>query len=99
MSENAEISFDLVMEEEMSFVEGAFRLEGADWQVFTFCRHPGDQIEVNVHAIWASGATGVTVRVPKEKKLHRAIVLEILSAALGVRAWREVRGPDSMTLR
>lgn len=29
----AEISFDLKMEDNMSFVEGTYRLEGGEWQV------------------------------------------------------------------
>lgn len=29
----AEISYDLVMDDDMSFVEGTYRLPGGDWQV------------------------------------------------------------------
>ena len=36
----AQISFDLVMEDSMSFVEGTYRLPGRDWQVFIFGRDP-----------------------------------------------------------
>ena len=30
---HAEISYDLVMDDDMSFVEGTYRLLGGDWQV------------------------------------------------------------------
>jgi hypothetical protein len=30
----AEITFDLVMDEDMGFVEGCYRLDGGEWKVF-----------------------------------------------------------------
>jgi hypothetical protein len=30
----AEISYDLVMDDDMGFVKGTYRLPGGDWQVF-----------------------------------------------------------------
>jgi hypothetical protein len=95
----AEISFDLKMEENMSFVEGTFRLSAQEWQVFIFTRRPIAHPVVNAHAKWDSGVTGVQVQFPRSERLNKDSVLEILAATLGVNEWREVRGPDSIQLR
>ena len=95
----AEISYDLVMEEEMAFVEGAFRLLGGAWQVFIFTRLNAADRPIWRHDQWESGATGVVVTFPSERALNKAAVEAVLSEALGVAEWVEVRGPDSMQLR
>lgn len=95
-----EISFDLVMEEEMAFVEGTYRLPGEDWQVFIF--GPDSRVRepvVRTGGRWASGVTGVFVAWPAGMTLNKAVVLRMLSEALGVAEWVEVSGPDSMELR
>jgi hypothetical protein len=96
----AEITFDLVMEEDMSFVEGCYKLDGGPWQVFIFAS-PGrrDIVEVRTNLTWSSGVTGLNAFVPKDVKLNKSTVLEVLSDALGVTEWVEVRGPDSIVLR
>jgi hypothetical protein len=95
----AEISFDLRMEEEMSFVEGTYRLPKGDWQVFVFSRRPILQPMVNIHAIWESGVTGISVQYPKDKRLNKSVVMEVLANSLGITEWQETHGPDSMALR
>lgn len=98
MITNAEISFDLVMEDDMSFVEGSYRLPGRDWEVFVFSRYDGIKSEVET-AVKLGGATGVVVRLPRNEKLNKSIVRHTLSESLGVVDWREIPGPDSMHLR
>lgn len=39
----AEITFDLVMTEDMAFVESCYRLAGGVWQVFMFRRYNGTE--------------------------------------------------------
>jgi hypothetical protein len=95
----AEISFDLIMEDDMSFVEGTYRLPGGEWQVFIFSRKAISKPEINVHSKWVSGVTGVVIQYPEFHKLDKSVVLQILSSALGVTEWQEVRGPDSINLR
>jgi hypothetical protein len=95
----AEISFDLKMEDEMSFVEGVYRLPGSEWQVFAFTRRAIDAPEIQCDAKWESGVTGTVVRYPRSSRLNRAVVLRILSECLAVSEWREVQGPDSIKLR
>jgi hypothetical protein len=95
-----EISFDLVMNDNMPFVEGTFRLPGQEWQVFIF--GPDTTVvapEVNPRARWESGVTGVFVKWPESLRLHKAVILQILSEHLGITKWNEVHGPDSMGLR
>jgi hypothetical protein len=96
----AQISFDLVMEDNMSFVEGTYRLPERDWQVFIF--GPDDRVThpvVRTDGHWESGVTGVHVSWPPGAPLNKGVVLRLLSEQLGVTEWDEVRGPDSMMLR
>jgi hypothetical protein len=96
----AEISFDLVMEDNMPFVEGCYRLEGHAWEVFTFIKSGGyHQPGIRKHVTWASGVTGINVVVPDDARLDKPSVLAALSDAFAVTEWSEVRGPDSMNLR
>lgn len=96
----AEISYDLVMEDDMSFVEGTYRLPGGDWQVLivsAFGRDvPAPQI---VPQQWESGVSGVLVRLPRADRINSATVEQVLSEALGVSEWVRIHGPDSMQLR
>ena len=94
----AEISYDLVMGEDMAFVEGAYRLPGGDWQIVVVSRYDGQE-PVVLPQRWESGAFGVLVQFPRSVPLNRATVERVLSAALGVREWVLVRGPDSMQFR
>jgi hypothetical protein len=94
----AEISYDLVMDDDMLFVEGAFRLEGSHWQVVIVSRCDVDEPQV-VPQRWENGVTGVFIRYPRADRLNRTRVERLLSVVLGVSEWVEVRGPDSMQLR
>jgi hypothetical protein len=96
----AEISYDLVMEDDMDFVEGTYRLPGREWQVFIFGPDASaSRPEVSACGKWQSGVTGVFVKCPPALRLNKGVVLAILSEALGVTQWEEVRGPDSIQLR
>lgn len=95
----AEISYDLVMEDEMSFVEGTYRLPGGEWQVFIFIPWQGSNAVVWTRSEWESGVTGLVVRFPGKVPLNKVVVESVLSEALGVSEWIEIRGPDSMRLR
>ena len=94
----AEISYDLLMNDDMAFVEGTLRLSGDRWQVFIFSRFPVEKAEITL-ALWGSGVSGISVRFPVSQKLNKTVVEQVLSEALGVTEWIEVRGPDSMQLR
>jgi hypothetical protein len=93
-----EISYDLVMVEEMAFVEGTFRVADGDWQVLIFAHDPVEQPEVTLGQ-WASGVKGIFVRLPLSTRLNRQVVEKLMSDQFGVEQWNEVCGPDSMQLR
>lgn len=96
---NGEISYDLIMEDEMDFVEGTFRFQGEDWKVFVFIR---DRTMAGVtwkEAKWSSGVAGIVFRVGPIERLNSQIVEVLLSEATGITSWQRVHGPDSMELR
>jgi len=96
----AEITFDLVMDENMPFVEGCYRLHNDIWHVFMFRKSRGvEPVGVKKNLVWDSGVTGINVIVPDDTALNKSTVIQTLSDALGVTEWLEVRGPDSMQLR
>jgi hypothetical protein len=96
----AEISYDLVLDEDMGFLEGTYRLPGGDWQV-VIVPPPhktvaGSSVEP---AEWHSGVTGMIVRLAHGERVNAFAVERALGAALGVSVWVRVRGPDSIVLR
>jgi hypothetical protein len=95
----AEISFDLVMEDVMSFVEGTYRLPGGDWRVFIFGPDSSVTSPEAKAGKYANGVAGVFVGWPESLTLNKVAVLRTLSELLDVTEWTEVRGPDSMDLR
>ena len=94
-----EISYDLVMEADMAFVEGCYRLPGQDWRVFVFSRFRPVGEPVWRTSTWESGVTGVVVDYPRDGLLDRQAVAAVMARATGVTGWVEVRGPVSMRLR
>ena len=46
-----------------------------------------------------SGIAGIDVWFPKDRILNKSAVIKVLSDALGVTEWSEVRGPDSLQLK
>ena len=97
-----EFSFDIVMSDDMNYIEGTYRLPGRFWEVMIFrkddvpaLRHRPNQPPFE----WPSGVTGTVFLVPRAAKLDREYVRSALGAAFGVGEWVEVAGPDSMVLR
>ena len=93
-----QISYDLVMDEDMDFVEGTYRIDGSDWCVFIFSKRPRAVPTWNA-STWDSGVWGIVVQVPLGTRLNMTSVESILSHVLGVGTWKRIRGPDSMQLR
>jgi hypothetical protein len=94
----AEISYDLVMVDGMAFVEGSYRLPGADWQVVIVSRRDVSEPEV-ISQVWDSGVAGSFIRFPRRRPLNKAAIEGVFSAPLNVSEWVQDRGPDSMQLR
>ena len=95
-----EITYDLVMDDDMPFVEGCYRLDDGVWKVFIFSKSEGlREVGVRKDVVWKSGVTGLTIVVSDDTILNKETVLKALSDALGVTEWSEVRGPDSIQIR
>lgn len=95
---NGEISYDLVMEDDMGFVEGAYRIGGCDWQILVISKRPVDKLFWKP-CTWDNGVSGIIVHFPERMRLNTASTEEIMSDILGVGIWSRVKGPDSMQLR
>jgi hypothetical protein len=95
---NGEISYDLVMEEDMDFVEGSYRIGGCEWQVVSFSKRQVESPSWKT-CTWDSGASGIEVHVPLKMRLNAPTLESLLSEILGVEVWERVRGPNSMQLR
>jgi hypothetical protein len=94
----AEISYDLVMGDDMDFAEGCYRLPGKTWEVFTATKRKIADAQYRSFQ-WDSGVSGILLHVPEATRLNKTLVEELLSSALGVAGWREVKGPDSIMIR
>ena len=93
-----EISYDLVMDTDNSFVEGSYRVGEGAWQVFIASKRDVTEADIKP-STWDSGVTGVVIKLPRGACLDKALVERLLSDRLDVAQWVEVRGPDSISLR
>ena len=97
-----EFSFDLIMNDDMPFVEGTYRLPGRFWEVMIFKKRDMPALQHRPNRPpdeWRSGITGIIIDVPRHDKLDRQYVRNALVIAFGCCDWVEVSGPDSMILR
>jgi len=94
----SEISYDLVMHDDIDFVEGCFRLRGGDWQVFIFSKRITPAVTWKM-SIWQNKTKGVVFQVPASIRLNKEKVEALLSRVFGVAERSEVRGPNSIVLR
>jgi hypothetical protein len=104
LGKQPEISFDTVLEEQNTYVEGSYRLPGTFWQVVVFRK--GDVPDVQHEPSrwkkptpWEQETTGIVITIPQEAKVDRDCLLRAISQATGCGGWVEVSGPDSMNLR
>ena len=95
---NGEISYDLVMDDDMAFCEGCYRIGGGVWDVAIFSKRPIETYSWQA-GTWKSGVSGIVVLVPLTMRLNMTTIEGLLSGILGVGTWERVRGPDSMELR
>ena len=93
-----DISYDLVMKDDMDFVEGTYRIGDDEWHVVIASKAPITEVQVS-KSEWESGVKGTVIRLPRCARLNKKTLEEIMSRWFGVKTWQEVRGPDSMQLR
>jgi hypothetical protein len=100
-----EITFDIVVPTEgVNNVEGCYRINGGNWQVYylTNWRHrasPTSAAIIESNALFQSGISGVSGVVPGDWTLNKRRIKEILAEAVGVDGWIEVTGPNSQILK
>jgi hypothetical protein len=98
MSIFGEISYDLVMDDNMPFVEGTFRLQDGTWQVIIISKDDILTPQIKFTE-WDSGVTGIFIRFPQYNPLNATQTEALLSSIFDVKSWSKVQGPDSMGLR
>jgi hypothetical protein len=100
-----EITFDTVLPEEGArHVEGCFRIDGEDWKVYYLTNWRNGSLWagaplIRSNAVFQSGISGVCGVVPDGTVLNKKTVMKILALAVGIEAWREVSGPNSLILK
>ncbi len=98
-----EISFDTGLGDDMTTVEGSYRIPGEFWQIFLFMKSDprGRPVaELRHHfGTWPSGMTGIEFSVPEEDLLDRDYVLRAFARVFGTEDWVVVRGPDSVLMK
>jgi hypothetical protein len=93
-----EISFDIVMRDDMGIVEGSYRLPGHLWQIFLFTKTDVPEIEHDF-VTWQSGITGVEFIIPNRITLNQNFIIGAISELFGATSWVVVPGPDSLILK
>jgi hypothetical protein len=97
-----EITFDIIVPEDgVTFVEGCYRIDGGNWQVYHLTHESTWRKDpyLKRDTVFSSGISGVSGVVSKSLVLNKKTVMEILAAATGVDLWIEVTGPDSLVLK
>ena len=102
-----EITFDIVVPEEgATVVEGCYRINGGNWQVYIFAKQGWSEStfgrsppHVRRDAVFSSGISGVSGIVPASSVLNKKTVMTILAEAVAVEEWTEVSGLDSLMLK
>ena len=100
-----EVTFDIVVPEEgVRYAEGCYRINGGNWHVYYVKNwHNGapwtGEPTIRSDAIFQSGISGVDGIVPADWILNKKTIKKILVEAVGVDAWIEVSGPNSLILR
>jgi hypothetical protein len=94
----SEFSSDIILEEDMTWIEGIYRLPGHFWEVMVFGKKDVTELRFQMGKT-CSGTPGIWFDVPNHTRLDREYVRKALEAAFGHTDWAEVSGPDSMVLR
>lgn len=104
LGQRAEISFDLLLEDDHNFMEGSYRLPGEFWKVFIFNKDEVPALRFRPErwergSEWERDIDGIVIRFPRSSRMGREALLHAMSRAFGVTDWVQVQGPDSMMLR
>jgi len=100
-----EATFDVVVPEEgVTYAEGCYRINDGNWHIYYLTnRHNGaawiGDPTIRSDAIFQSGISGVSGVVPADCILNKKTIKKILAETVGVGAWIEVTGPNSLLLK
>ncbi|MCY0986607.1 hypothetical protein OV203_05720 [Nannocystis sp. ILAH1] len=97
--ERAEISFDVVVDDDSWIVEGCLRLPGETWRTF----HAEKEFYLPEACLrtfdWENGIRGLALKMPGEAPMNKAALAQAFASLLGVEQIVEAPGPDSMMMR
>ena len=104
LGQRAEISFDLVLEEDNDWTEGSYRLPGEFWKVVIFQKDEVPELQFRQFrwrkwTQWERDVAGIVILFPQKKSMGHKDMLHAMSQAFGCNDWVQVVGPDSMMLR
>jgi hypothetical protein len=105
LGKRPEISFDLVLQEDHSFMEGSYRLPDEFWKVVIFKKDDVEELQFQTGRCgqrptkWERQISGMWIRIPRVAKVDRDYLIQAITQATGYDGWVEVRGPDSIVLR
>ena len=94
-----QVSSDLVLDDDMGFFEGTFRIPNAFWGLVLVHKSADIQEQVINKYQWPNGLTTIEGDVPKNRPLNLDRIIEILKSFYSDSDWQLVNGPDSMILR
>ncbi|WAS89971.1 hypothetical protein [Nannocystis punicea] len=98
-AERAEISFDVVVDDDSWIAEGCLRLPGETWRTF----HAEKENYLPEACLktfdWENGIRGLSLTLPGEVTMNKAALAQAFAALLGVEQIVEAPGPDSMMMR
>jgi hypothetical protein len=102
-----EVTFDIVVPEKgVSIVEGCYRIDGGNWEVYFFAQQcwsmsmfGRSEPHIWPNRVFSSGVLGIAGIVSDNWVLNNHTVMGILAVTSGVEEWIEVIGPDSLILK
>ncbi|WP_434421660.1 hypothetical protein [Nannocystis pusilla] len=97
--ERAEISYNVVVDDDSTIVEGCVRLPGETWRTF-YAEKTVDLADASFQTFdWENGLRGLAVKMPWGVPMNKAALQQALATFLGVEQVVEAPGPDSMMIR
>ncbi|MBZ5709921.1 hypothetical protein [Nannocystis pusilla] len=98
-AERAEISYDVVVDDDSRIVEGCVRLPGETWRTFHASKED-DLTEPRFWTFdWENGILGMALELPAATTMNKAALQQAFASFLGVEQIVEAPGPDSMMMR
>ncbi|MCY1054623.1 hypothetical protein [Nannocystis sp. SCPEA4] len=98
-AERAEISYDVVVDDDSQIVEGCVRLPGETWRTFHASKEDNLAEPRFWTFDWENGIRGMALEMPASTTMNKAALQQAFASFLGVEQIVEAPGPDSMMMR